>query len=276
MLSKVSVIIAAYNEQKNIKECLETITKQSYPDYEVIVVDDGSSDKTRQIIKSFSVTLFEQNHQGPAKARNLGAKQAKGKILVFMDADMTFTQTFLEELVGPVSEGIYKGTFSKEEYISNWDNVWARCWNYNQNWPKMRMIPEDYPDEGQDFRAILKSEFERVGGFDDVGYTDTWSLSKKLGYKPHSIKGAKYFHANPDNLKEVFSQSRWSAKRKYKFGLFGILIALLRNCLPFSLIKGIYKSVKYKEPLFTIFKLVYDLGAFVGILEMTWGGKLSK
>lgn len=275
-LPKVSVIIPSFNEEKNIEDCLKTILDQTYPNFEVILVDDGSSDKTVDIIQNYPVKLLKQSHQGPAKARNLGAKEAQGEILVFMDSDMTFEKNFLNDLVKPIIEGQYKGTFSKEEYISNWENIWARCWNYNQDWPKQRMIPEDYPDEGLDFRAILKLEFEKVSGFDDLGYTDTWSLARKLGYKPHSVKGAKYYHANPDNLMEVLRQSKWSAKRKYKYGFLGIFIALLRTFLPVSLSSSIYKSLKYKEPRFIFFKLVYDLGAFWGILEMVFFGKLTK
>lgn len=272
----VSVIIPSFNEEKNIGDCLESITKQSYNPLQIIVVDDGSTDKTAAIIKMHQVDFLVQNHKGPALARNLGVKNAKGEILVFADSDMTFEKAFVGDLVGSIINGEYKGTFSKEEYISNWDNVWSRCWNYNQNWPSKKMIPDEFPDEGMDFRAILKSEFDKVNGFDDTGYTDTWTLAKKLEYKPHSVSGAKYFHSNPDNLGEIFLQSRWSSKREYKLGVLGQIIALVRVSLPFSILIGLYKSLKYSEVKFLIFKVVYDLGQFVGILEMIFGGKLSK
>ncbi len=272
----LSIIIPTFNEEKNIGKCLKSILAQSYSKFEVIVVDDGSTDKTVDILGQFKVKLLKQKHHGPGKARNLGAKESNGEILVFIDADMTFDQEFLSELVKPINDGTYKGTFSKEEYISNWDNVWSRCWNFNQDWPKQKMIPDDYPDEGIDFRAILKSEFDKIGGFSDVGYTDTWSLAEKLGYKPHSVRGAKYFHSNPDNLSEVFIQSKWSAKRDYKFGFFGKLIALLRTSLPVSLFFGLFKSMKYSQLEFIIFKIIYDLGAFIGIWEMLIFNKLSK
>lgn len=272
----VSVLIPTYNEEKNISNCLETMLDQDYPKLEIIVVDDGSTDKTKEFVKKFPVKLIEQNHQGPARARNKAAKEASGDILVFMDADMTFSRNFITDLVFSINAGKAKGTFSKEEYISNWENIWARCWNFNHNLPKKKMIPEDYPDEGQDFRAILKQEFLKVDGFSDTGYTDTWSLSEKLGYGPYSVRGAVYFHANPDNLREVFIQSKWVAKRNYKFGLMGELFALLRASLPYSLLIGSYKAIIYREGRFLIFKTVYDIGTFVGILEMIILGKLSK
>jgi glycosyltransferase involved in cell wall biosynthesis len=275
----ISVIIPAYNEGKNIGQCLQSMIEQSYSKKEIIVIDDGSTDGTIKKIQDTrykNIEILEQKHGGPGRARNLAAKKAKGEILVFMDADMTFDKNFLKELTEPIIKGVFKGTFSKNEYISNWENIWSRCWNFNQNWPSKKMIPDDYPDEGQDFRAILKTEFDRVSGFDDVGYTDTWSLSRKLGYKPHSVLGATYYHSNPDNLREVFLQSRWVAKRVYKLGFLGKLIALVRVSVFVSLLSGIYKSIKYKEPGFLIFKIVYDLGSFLGILEMMFFGKLSK
>lgn len=272
----VSVIIPTYNEEKNIKFCLKSILDQTYPKIEIIAVDDGSTDQSIQIIKEYPVQFLAKLHQGPAKSRNSGAKIAKGEILVFVDADMTFSKKFIEDLVRPIIEGKHKGTFSKEEYVSNWDNMWARCWNINNNWPSKRRIPFDFPDEGKDFRAILKDEFDRVGGFDDTGYTDTWSLAEKLGHKPHSVPGAVYYHANPDNLEEVFTQAKWVAKRRYKFGFMGEFVTLVKSSLPFSLFIGMVKAFEYKEPKFIIFKIVFDMSYFLGLLEMIFLGKLSK
>src|SRR5688500_11953753 len=144
----ISVIIPTFNEEDNIKSCLDSLLDQSYEPIEIIVVDDGSTDKTVSIIESLPVTLIKQSHKGPALARNNGANKAKGEVYVFIDADMTFSKEFIKDLISPILDSEYKGTFSKEEYISNWDNVWSRCWNFNQNWPQQKMIPDDYPDEG--------------------------------------------------------------------------------------------------------------------------------
>src|SRR4030067_2885578 len=102
----ISTIIPAYNEEDMIKSCLETLKKQSYSPVEIIVVDDGSLDSTRKIIEDFSsIKLLTQNHKGPGPARNLGASVAKGEILVFVDADMTFDRNFIRDLVKPIIEG---------------------------------------------------------------------------------------------------------------------------------------------------------------------------
>src|SRR3989344_6018981 len=102
----ISVIIPVFNEEKTIGECLNSIKDQSYKHMEIIVVDDGSSDSTRNIVKGFSdIKLLTQSHKGPGQARSLGAANAKGEILVFVDADMTFDKDFIGDLVKPILEG---------------------------------------------------------------------------------------------------------------------------------------------------------------------------
>ena len=89
---KISVIIPTYNEESVILDCLRSLASQSLKDFEIIVVDDGSTDTT--VEKLEDVMVLHQNHLGAGAARNLGAKQAKGDILVFVDADMTFDRNF--------------------------------------------------------------------------------------------------------------------------------------------------------------------------------------
>jgi cellulose synthase/poly-beta-1,6-N-acetylglucosamine synthase-like glycosyltransferase len=209
-------------------------------------------------------------------ARNLGAKKAKGKILVFVDADMTFDPNFLRNLLKPIEQKRAMGTFSKEEYVSNWENIWARCWNENSNLSEKRRLPVNYPDHQKVFRAVLKSEFDKVGGFFKGGYTDDYSLSEKLGYEAMVAPDAIFYHKNPDSLSEVYKQAKWIGKREYKLGYVGILVALVRSSFPVSIIVGILKSFINLNFAFLIFKVVYDLGIFMGILEMIFTGKHTK
>ncbi len=270
---KVSIIIPVYNEGRVIGACLESLDLQSFDGFEVVLVDDGSMDSTLKIarglrVKNYELRTLQQKHKGPGLARNLGSAKSKGEVLVFVDADMTFDKDFIKELVAPITKKNEKGTFSKNEYISNWENVWARCWNVEEGWPEKKRHPDKYPNEQKVFRAILKSEFDRVGGFDSGGhYTDDWSLSEKLGYKAKSVNGAKFYHANPENLSEIFTHSRWVSKREYKMGVIGAVFVFIRTSLPVSIIVALVKSIAHLNPHFFVFKIVYDLGSFIGILE---------
>ena len=135
---------------------------------------------------------------------------------------------------------------------------------------------KNYPDIQHVFRAILKSEFDKVGGFTPGGYDDDWSLSKKLEYEAVSAPKAIFYHKNPDNLLEIFNHAKWIGKRKYKFGILGELVALVRSLFPVSLIVGLLKSLVNHNLQFIVFKIVYDFGIFIGILENILFNKQGK
>lgn len=274
MRKLISVIIPTHNEEKVILSSLQSLNKQTYRPLELIIVDDGSTDKTRKIVSSFespasSLKLLSQNHKGPGPARNLGVSKAKGEILVFVDADMTFDRNFISDLVRPILDNRTIGTFSKNEMVANTNNIWSICWNINRNVPKDRMLPEDYPNEAPVFRAILKKEFDKVGGFEATGeYTDDWSLSRKLGIKSTLAPGAFYYHANPSSINEVWRQSRWIGKNEFLAGsLIRRMRSLILYSLPVSLGIGVFKSIINGQLAFIVFKFIYDLAIFVSVLK---------
>lgn len=85
-----SIIVPVYNKEKGIKASIQSILNQSFEDYEIIVVDDGSTDHSIDIIRSIKderVKLFHQNNSGPSNARNNGIKNATGEWILFLDAD---------------------------------------------------------------------------------------------------------------------------------------------------------------------------------------------
>jgi glycosyltransferase involved in cell wall biosynthesis len=89
---KVSVIIPAYNGDRYIGEAIDSILAQTYDDYEIIVVDDGSTDNTAQVVQQYGeqIQYFSQTNQGVAASRNLGLTAAKGEYIAFLDQDDLF------------------------------------------------------------------------------------------------------------------------------------------------------------------------------------------
>jgi len=96
MLQKnISVVIPCYNSEKSILKCLQSVIGQSYPVHEVLVVDDGSTDNTSELIINFinqnklygKVFLFKQKNSGPSAARNFGISKSKGEYIAFLDSD---------------------------------------------------------------------------------------------------------------------------------------------------------------------------------------------
>lgn len=86
---KVSVIIPTYNREKTIKRCIDSIANQSIPPDEIIVVDDGSTDNTLEILNRFypDIKIIKQNHKGAQAARNAGIRAAQGEYIAFLDSD---------------------------------------------------------------------------------------------------------------------------------------------------------------------------------------------
>lgn len=95
----VSIIIPSLNEERYIGRTLDSIEKQSYKNYEVIVVDGNSKDRTRDIAKRYGCKVIIEKRRGIGLARNVGARIAKGEILLFLDADTELRKNFLEIIV---------------------------------------------------------------------------------------------------------------------------------------------------------------------------------
>jgi glycosyltransferase involved in cell wall biosynthesis len=83
----VSVIIPCYNAERYIAETLESVFAQTYPTIEVVVVDDGSTDNTVEVLKSYKVQLIQQRNRGVSAARNNGIRHSRGKYVLFLDHD---------------------------------------------------------------------------------------------------------------------------------------------------------------------------------------------
>lgn len=269
----VSVVIPAYNEERDIGVCLDSLNKQSYNNIEIIVVDDGSTDKTREIVKSFrKVKLVFGEHKGPGFSRNLGARITKGAVLVFVDSDMTFEKDYISNLVRPIFQGKTIGTAHGVEYATNMNNRWARCWG------RIRVNPSETSEkEGVIFRAIRKDIFLEKGGFDPkYGYADDQTFFIKYMMKSVLVPDAVCYHRNAESLKEVYKQSRWIGAsllwkhKALKFPIFSALFLLLFGIMmiPLALFFSIKKlifvrdfSLTFYYPLFYLARLT---GSFFG------------
>lgn len=102
-MTKISIIIPVYNVEKYLRECLDSILNQTFQDIEIICVDDGSTDKSLEILQEYKrkddrFVILQQRHAGAGVARNHGIKLAEGKYIQFLDSDDYFDPTLLEEM----------------------------------------------------------------------------------------------------------------------------------------------------------------------------------
>src|SRR5688572_30164841 len=107
MSTQISVIVPAYNAAATISSCLQALLRNSDGNTEILVVNDGSTDRTAEIAREHGVTVLSTNtpRSGPAAARNLGANHASGEILFFVDADV---------VIQPGSVALVRDTFQND------------------------------------------------------------------------------------------------------------------------------------------------------------------
>ncbi len=123
----VSIIVTTKNEEKNIASCLQSIQKQTYRNIETIVVDNKSTDKTTDICKQFSVSVFDKGPERSAQ-RNYGARKSKGKYFLFLDADMVLEKDIVKECVLQITKNnqqkVYAIIVPEKSYG---EGFWAKC-----------------------------------------------------------------------------------------------------------------------------------------------------
>ena len=101
-MMKISVVIPLYNKQNCIRETLRSVLNQSYTDFEVLVVDDGSTDGSLEVVREFSdkrLRIIEKPNSGVSATRNAGIAAAANEWIAFLDADDIWTSFHLETLV---------------------------------------------------------------------------------------------------------------------------------------------------------------------------------
>lgn len=102
----VSIIIPVYNTEKYLKDCLDSVLSQTYQNLEIILIDDGSTDNSSQILKQYAkkdsrIKIITQKNQGQSTARNYGLKEASGEYVSFIDSDDAIEKDFVSSLLSP-------------------------------------------------------------------------------------------------------------------------------------------------------------------------------
>ncbi len=206
----VSVIIPSYNEEKVIARLLISIKIQTYPKIEILVVDDGSTDSTVTLAKKFTRNVFLRKHAERSVQRNFGVKNAKGKFLLFIDADMELSENVVMDCVKVIeNDPKIGGIVIPEESVAK--SFWERVKAYERSF---------YNEEGDmatdAARFFRKSVFDKVGGYDEtITGPEDWDLPesiKKMGYKIGRVKSLIYHH-------ERVSDPLVLARKKYYYGI---------------------------------------------------------
>ncbi|MCW3995566.1 MAG: glycosyltransferase [Candidatus Bathyarchaeota archaeon] len=216
---KVSIIVAAYNNQATIGECLKSLFAQNYPKdaFEVIVMDGGSKDETVKIAQQFPAKVLSIRINCPA-AYNYAHKIAAYPILGFVDADAKVEADWLLKLVPHLSEPQVAGVSGSIE-TWNMDNPWARSIGYELKMRYSRI--GKYTGRIATMNLLLKkSVIEEAGGWDeklpsqydtDLGYRIS-AKGYKIAYEPSAV----CYHFNRPTLKAYYRQQLQYGKNTLK------------------------------------------------------------
>jgi len=223
-MPKVSVIIPSYNRGDIVAKTIDSFINQSFNDYEIIVVDNNSTDNTREVIEKMiklspvKIKYILEERQGVHWARNRGAKEANSDILYFTDDDMEADKNLLEEIIKVFdvdsSIGAVTGTILPKFEIKPPEWVMKYCYNaiYGVNVRKGLVISDDDVGVFSGHEAVKKDVLIKAGGFNPENTKGKWlgdgetgfnQNIKKLGYKFAFTDRSITYHLIP---KERLSQ----------------------------------------------------------------------
>ncbi|MDP8932242.1 MAG: glycosyltransferase [Actinomycetota bacterium] len=209
---RMSVVVCAYNEETTIEDCLRAACTLDYPDLEVIVCDDGSTDRTVELARRFPVRLLELPHGGLSKARNAGWKAATGDIIAYLDADAYPDQDWLHLLAMSFEPGVA---------VSGGPNLPVpgsplveRAVATSPGGPREVLLEPSRAEHVPGCNlAIRRDVLEEVGGFnplytaagDDVDLC--WRIID-LGWEIGFAPAAQIFHHRRDTVRGYLRQQR--------------------------------------------------------------------
>jgi len=263
-MGRVSVVVSAYNEERHIERLLRSLSEQTLAPYEVIVVDDGSTDATASLARSVGAQVITIVHAGPAIGRNVGARRATGEVLVFVDGDMACSPTFVECLTASIFTGQAVGTFTRDIYVGEPANAWSRSYCYIRRLGYPRLLSADSPDVSANFRSISRQAFLGVHGYDDVGYGEDMTLAPKLGLLATAAPGAACDHYNPDTPREIFQNARWIARGR---DVQLVPHPVRDNLACTALSRGLRDLARGAPVRVLVARQIYSVGFLLGMLQ---------
>lgn len=187
---KFSVIVPAYNEEQYLPATLAAISKAlsiAACPAEIIVVDNDSQDKTKQIAEDFSATALLENEHNIATVRNTGAQHATGDVLIFIDADTLVSETLFQKIAAAMEDENCLGgavAVEYEEFARKWMKYYLWGWKF---WGRVFNMAQGAA------QFCRKSAFERLTGYDQAIFMGEdvefyWRLAKE------ARRNAGYLH----------------------------------------------------------------------------------
>jgi peptidoglycan-N-acetylglucosamine deacetylase len=247
----LSIIIPAYNEEKNIKNCIESVINSKYDEklIEIIIVDDKSTDNTSKIVKkiinnnpNINIKLVYGEHKGKAQALNIGVKHSKENIIMCLDADVIVEKNTIQKLISPLKKEIVGATNAvvlikkPKKMIEHFQYI-----EYYMNSLIRISFANVYKNSIWFFGAIAcykKEVLDKVGGFKNDTLTEDMDICLEIYKNNYKIITVKDAQVKTDAMKNAIE-----LKKQRMRWYYGALQALWKN-------KELIKNKKSPEVLF--------------------------
>ena len=209
MATLVSVIVPVYNRARFLRDALESIYSQTYRSFEVVVVDDGSTDDSAEVARSFpGVRCLTQTNQGVSVARNVGIQATRGELVAFLDSDDIWLPEKLQMQVD------YLHSFLQVDYcltyVKNFLEPGCAC----PAWLPARWLDEERPSMGTSTLLTRRRVLNRIGLFDPslkIGEDTDWLLRAQNAGHVHMVLRQLLLlrRVHADNLSAQSSPADW-------------------------------------------------------------------
>jgi GT2 family glycosyltransferase len=223
---KVSVVVCTYNNEATLRDCFDGLRALEYPDYEVIVINDGSTDRTDEITSEYDFRLISTENRGLANARNAGLRAASGEIVAYIDGDARPDPHWLAHLATAFQKGSHVGIGGPNIPPSGGSET-AECVASAPGGPIHVLLGDDIAEHIPGCNmAFRKWSLEAIGGFDPqfrIAGDDVdicWRLQEQgwtVGFSP----GAVVWHHRRDRvggyLKQQFEYGKAEALLERKW-----------------------------------------------------------
>lgn len=219
----ISVIIPVFNGGRKIRRCVRALKRQeTRRAYEIIIVDDGSTDGCLRWIQGNGIRIFRQTNQGPAAARNLGVQKARGRIVLFTDADCEPVEDWIEQMVRPLEDHSISGV--KGSYLTRQRKVVSRFVQLEYEGKYEKMKRDCHIDFIDTYAAgFVKKDFLAAGQYDTRFPTASVEDQEfsfrmwKKGYRMVFNPDARVYHTHSPTL--------WNyMKKKFRIGFWKALV----------------------------------------------------
>jgi glycosyltransferase involved in cell wall biosynthesis len=223
---KISVVIPCFNEERYLPRCLASLKKQTFTDFEVIVVDNNCSDNTAEIAKTYGARVVKETVQGMIPARERGFSEARAEIIARTDADSILPPTWLDQIYQrfqnyPKIVALTGGFIFPEEKRAQ-NSVLQRFVDFYCM--QMKLILGHYPLNGPNY-ALRKAAWEKIDAHkDDKLVHEDIDLSCHL----HELGSIHYLR----DVRVSYSLRRWKKKfwyTLYEYGLRNVRTVMLHK-----------------------------------------------